>query len=33
MFILAGAIRRLSVVLMLSAAVMFVGVIAGALFL
>jgi uncharacterized protein len=33
MFILAGALRRLSVVLMLSAAVMFVGVIAGALFL
>jgi hypothetical protein len=32
MFILAGALRRLSVV-KLSAAVMFVGVIAGALFL
>jgi uncharacterized protein len=33
MFILAGELQRLSVVVMLSAAVMLVGVIAGALFL
>jgi len=33
MVILAGALQRLSIVVMLSAAVMLVGVIAGALFL